>query len=147
LAYDCSNKCIFTVPNKWCNVIDHLFSFATQATAQTDSVVGAYWNGTNWDTSCCIPGVVVVSANATAVPIGWFITISLQQLNAAMQASSACLLITDRNAGILGNTYVLYSPILTAAQKGAMKVYPQFAGHNYPILLGSNIPLTPQGLD
>ena len=128
-------------------MIDHLFVFSTQAVAQADPVVGAYWNGTNWDTSRCIPGVTAVSANATSIPIGWFITISLPALNPAMQALPSCVLITDRTAGIAGQPYVLYTMAsLTLAQANAMKIYPQFCGNNYPVLLASNNPLAAGGL-
>lgn len=54
-------------------MIDYLFNFADQATAQNDSVVGAYCYGTMWRSDCCIPNVQVWNAaqDTTTQTTGW----------------------------------------------------------------------------
>lgn len=142
-------------------MIDHLMNFATEAAAQADPIVGAYWTPADnegdpgaWRGDCTIPGVSVYSITGSqtititnpdgstsqeTVPTtqpfpGWFIIISLTAVDPNLQAETGCILIADRDMANAGNpNFLLYTqPGLTSAELAAAKVSPTFAGSNYP---------------
>ncbi len=125
-------------------MIDHLLTFTSEAAAQADPVVGAYWTAPNsdspggWRSDVCIPGVAVYTLNSGSranLP-GWFIVISLPALTAALQSAGngmACVLIADRDAAARGDAdFILYALGLSQQQLSSTFVEPTFAGSNYP---------------
>jgi hypothetical protein len=140
-------------------MIDYLFCFADQPTAQADPVVGAYWragvndNPGSWRGDVCIPGVQVWNpAQDTTTPAtgpggigtvnvvthtyqpGWWIIIALPVRNAALDGLAALILTADRdlaNAGEPMTSFVLYSKEPLSSIEGLM-LAPTFAGSNYP---------------
>ena len=130
-------------------LIDHLLTFASEAAAQTDPIVGAYWivsdsdSPGGWRGDVCIPAVSVYTKNADGSrnqSPGWFIVISLPALDPALQNAgngTACVLIADRDAANAGNAnFILYAPGLSQQQLAATFVEPTFAGSNYPFGVG-----------
>ena len=122
-------------------MIDYILAFADEPTAQADPVVGAYYipdangNPGAWRGDICIPNMsVTVTATGQPLDSQWRIVIALPARNAALDASPALGLVTDRdaaNAGAPMSTFVLYSNV-PLASLSALQVSPVFAGSNYP---------------
>jgi len=119
--------------------------FASAAAAQTDPVVGTYWNppitfqGTplpgSWRGDITIPSV---SVNATGFT-GFAIMIALPAVNASLQSNSGCLFIVRRDTAV----YSYVSSAVTQAQLNTALITPNFAGNSYPFqgVTGSTAPL------
>lgn len=143
-------------------MFDYVLSFADQATAQADPVVGKYWNPGNpkanppipgaWRGDCVIRGVQVWSpANDVTTPTtfngqtvnvvthtflpGFWLVISKTNRDAALDNIGAPLvLVADRDAANAGAPATTF--ILFANEAIAtldqMHIQPVFAGSNYP---------------
>lgn len=126
-------------------MIDHLMTFASEAEAKADPVVGQYfttvdtWSG--WRGDCCIPGVFAWSpADNTEVngevvrqpyDTNWRILISEPEANSELMASGFCHLVTDREAAVDGQPFILQT-ILTDAELNSIALEPTFLGSAYP---------------
>lgn len=129
-------------------MIDHLMTFATEAAAKADPVVGTYNINGVWRGDCCIPNVFVWSpaSNTTngtdpitgqpiimrhAYDTNWRIIISKPTQDAALSALASCHLVTNRDAANAGQPFVIQS-VLTDVQLAALAIEPTFAGSSYP---------------
>lgn len=136
-------------------MIDHLMTFASEAAAKADAVVGQYWISDGqghaaWRGDCCIPNVFVwaPASNTTVTGVdgngnpitstvrhaydsNWRIIISKPVKDAALAASANCHLVADRDAAARGLPFVLQT-VLTDAQLNALAIEPTFAGSAYP---------------
>jgi hypothetical protein len=133
-------------------MIDHLLRFDTEAAAQADPVVGAYFVQGAWRGDICIPNVSVYAVTGTQTitdpdtgtsyqadvrtPFsGWYIVISLSEISAALRdlPGNLCRMITDRDAANRGDAFVRYvAPDVTQADLATAIVEPTFAGSRYP---------------
>jgi hypothetical protein len=131
-------------------MIDHLMTFADEARARTDAVVGQYFSNGAWRSDCCIANVFVwVPADETTVSASdgngntitttvrqpydanWRLVIARPQPDAALTAHPACHLVTDRDAAMAGQTFVIQS-VLSEVELAALALEPVFAGASYP---------------
>lgn len=114
-------------------MIDHLMTFASEAAAKADAVVGTYVGGDgSWRGDICIPNVAVtVTATGQPFDSSWRIVIAKPTQDAALSALSSCHLVTDRDAAAAGQSFILQS-VLSTAQLAALTLSPVFAGSNYP---------------
>jgi hypothetical protein len=125
-------------------MIDHLMTFASEAAAQADPVVGKYWTAPDaqgdpgtWDASRVIPGVSVYTLNddGSQTPYsGWFIVIAAAALDPNLEAEPGCILIADRDkANANDPSFMLYTqPGMSESELAASRVSPVFAGTTYP---------------
>src|SRR5581483_10765162 len=114
-------------------MIDHLMTFADEATARADPVVGKYWTppsddnpAGSWRGDVTIPGVEVYTLSGYQTitnpdgstyqsPIkvndpGWFIVIALPALDPNLEAEAGCVLIADRDMASAGKPgFLLYT--------------------------------------
>ena len=139
---------------------DYILAFASQAAAQADPIVGAYWiapsamTPSGWQGDCCTPGLAVTTKgsggeiNAT-MPDGstqtqpgpdlpydnlWRINIRTRERNAALEGSPALEVAADYGAftsGVAFPGYLLPCTVFPAASMGALGVSPQIAGAAY----------------
>jgi hypothetical protein len=139
-------------------MIDHLMTFATEADAKADPVVGAYWivdagsqGGGVWRPDICIPGVTVwnpaqdvTTTDANGFPLithtpidsNWRIIVALGQQSPALSALPQCHIVADRDAAVAGRPFILQTA-LSQAQLSALMLEPTFAGSNYPFGAGA----------
>ncbi len=121
-------------------MIDHLMTYADEATAAAAPELAAYRIGEAWDTSRVIPGVSVYRHLGTEMvadsegdwprelrdPLdGWFLVVALPTRAAALE-TSACVLIADRDAG------TILHAITSAEDLATLRIEPVFAGSDYP---------------
>lgn len=124
-------------------MIDYLFVHPTEADAAASTLLAPYRSGNAWDLSCTIPGVSVFRiTGAETVPddeagvtwerdvrtplAGWFMVLALDERDAALDASSACVLIADRTSGTILHTITSDEDLAT------LGIEPVFAGSDYP---------------
>lgn len=133
-------------------MIDHLLAFDSEVTAQSDSIVGAYWvsdsqGAGTWRSDVCIPGVFVWAptldiittdpitgfsiVNHTPYDNQWRIVIALPQQDMVLSGSAACELVADRDAANKGLPFILQSN-LSDSDLEQLLLEPVFAGSNYP---------------
>lgn len=134
-------------------MIDHLMTFASEAAAKADPVVGQYYtapgpNGPGgWRGDCCIPNVFVwqPSADTTVTDpstgfvstvhhpfdTNWRVIIARLSADPALTALASCHLVTDRDAAAVGQPFVVQS-VMTQAQLNTLALSPTFAGSAYP---------------
>lgn len=126
---------------------DYILAFASQAAAQADPVVGAYWTAPSamspggWEGDCCVPGlsVTIIGSGGGAGPdlpydALWRINIRLPVRNAAIEASPALEVAADYGAfesGIAFPGYILPCTVFPTASMSALGVSPQIAGAPY----------------
>ena len=134
-------------------MIDYIFAFADQTTAQADPQVGAYFINGAWRGDVCIPGLGVsvlgtgqpmtgtdLNGNTTTwtgpnAPLDalWRILISLPAQDSTLASSAGLEVMADRDVAQAGGAlsdYVLWSSI-PLTNLAALSVSPQFAGSNY----------------
>lgn len=122
-------------------MIDYLFSFPDEATAQADPVVGQYYrtpstdDAGGWRADCSFPCQVFDNTDPTA-PValpGFFLWLALTFANDAMKASSALVLAADRDLAAQGNpNFILQRGPLAPADLSTVTVSPVIAGSRYP---------------
>lgn len=131
-------------------MIDHLMTFASEAAAKADPVVGQYWQsdgkgGGGWRSDVCIPNVLVWNpANDTTTVVNginmvthtpidanWRLIITSAAIIPALQAMTQCHGIFDRDAAGKGSSFVLQS-VMTLTQLDALMIQPTFMGSAYP---------------
>lgn len=118
---------------------DYFCIFTNQAAAEADAIVGPYWNGDDWDRSTTFPGVAVSTPSALVDGIsavtGFWIVVSSQTDNAALDAKSNCVMKLDRQAAVLGNSFVV-AATLTGTGRTSFTFSPVPHGSHYPRPLG-----------
>lgn len=123
-------------------MIDYLFVHPSEADAAAAPLLAPYRAGDEWDLSRAIPGVAVyrITGMETVTPpdmepferevreplIGWFMILALDERDEALDASPACVLIADRDSGVILHT------ITTAEDLATLGIEPVFAGSDYP---------------
>jgi len=132
-------------------MIDHLMSFASEATAHTAlDPLGYGSGGTTWDQSRCIPNLQMVIVepvwdNTNPLnPIlvtpqqniaGWWILISLPALNNTLKTmvsgGPACKIIYNRDL----ITQIYNAPVANSTQISQARIAPVFAGSTYTFVL------------
>lgn len=121
------------------NEIDYFCIFASAASAQADGPVGAFWNGTAWDTSTTFPGVSVTTPQALVNGIssltGFWIVVSRTAASAALDADANCVMKLDRDAGSVNGNFVLAAAI-TGTNRTSLVFQPTPFGSGYPRPLG-----------
>lgn len=93
------------------NEIDYFCLFTNAAAAQTDPNVGAFWDGTRWDTSTAFPGISVQTSapniNGINPNTGFWIMISRPAINAGL--TSSCVMALDRDRASNNGQFVLFA--------------------------------------
>lgn len=121
------------------NEVDYFCIFSSQATAQVDSAISPYWNGTTWDQSQTFPGISVTTPQALVNGIsslaGFWIEIASAGPNAALDADVACVLKLDRDVAAVNGAFVLGAAI-TGGNRTSLTFKPVPAGSAYPRPLG-----------
>jgi hypothetical protein len=119
--------------------IDYFCIFSSAATAQADGPVGAFWNGTVWDTSTTFPGVSVVTpaalVNGISPITGFWIIVSRPADSPALDADTACVMTLDRDLGKINGNFVLAGS-LTGTNRTSATFSPVPHGSAYPRPLG-----------
>lgn len=114
-------------------MIDHLMTFANEADAQADSVVGTYYVNGMWRGDICIPGArVTVISTGLLYDANWRIMISKPTQDMTLSALSSCHLVTNRDLASKGPAVFVIQSILTQQQLAALDIEPTFMGSNYP---------------
>lgn len=80
--------------------IDYFCWFGAEAAARVDSGVGAYWNGTAWDTSQTF--IVTAASGGGSLPGNFAIIVSKPARDAALDADNQCGLVIDRDLLVAG---------------------------------------------
>ena len=119
--------------------IDYFCIFSSATTAQADGPVGAFWNGTVWDTSTTFPGVSVVTPQALVNGIssltGFWIIISRVADSPALDADINCVMSLDRDIAKVNGNFVLAAAI-TGSNRTNLTFQPVPHGAAYPRPLG-----------
>jgi hypothetical protein len=108
-------------------MFDYLMTFADEATAQADPVVGRYYYvDESWDTSRVMPNVAVtVHETGLLYDDSWWIMIASDQQSAALRDHPACFLVADRRTG------GLIDSSLPIPELALLRVAPVPAGSDY----------------
>jgi hypothetical protein len=118
-------------------VIDYFCIFSGAAAAQADATVGAFWNGSVWDTSTTFPGVSVTTPQALVNGIssltGFWIIVSQRAANPALDA--ICVMKLDRDLGLVNGAFVLAATIV-GSNRSSLTFSPVPHGSGYPRPLG-----------
>jgi hypothetical protein len=133
-------------------MIDHLMTFASQADAMSDPIVGKYYlsDPGEWRGDCCIPHVFAWSPADDIISIidgvevverqpydtNFRLLISEKEVNSALTSHPACHLVTDRDAAIAGKPFIIQTT-LTDEQLTSMAIEPTFHGSSYPFSVAS----------
>jgi hypothetical protein len=110
---------------------DYFFLFPTQAAAQADATVGAYWSATDatWRGDVCFPGLTWISSQSLS---GWMIMISGTGGIPALEGHPRLILKLDRDAAVSGKPFVIQSPGMTTNGRTSMVFLPVPMGSKYP---------------
>ena len=127
-------------------MIDHLMTFASEAAAKADPVVGSYFANGEWRSDICVAGVFVwaparnsigTDPNGTSYVVrqsydtNWRIIIAKAAPDPTLLSLPSCHLVADREAAAAGRPFILQS-ILSEAQLAELALEPTFAGSSYP---------------
>ena len=119
--------------------IDYFCIFSNAAAAQADGPVGAFWNGTVWDTSTTFPGITVVTPaaliNGISPITGFWIMVSRIADSPALDADTNCVMTLDRDVGKINGNFVLAAAI-TGTARTNLTFHPIPLGSGYPSPLG-----------
>lgn len=120
--------------------IDYFCIFTNAAAAQADGPVGAFWNGTVWDTSTTYPGVSVATPaaliNGISPITGFWIIVSRPAASGALDADTSCVMKLDRDLGKVNGNFVLAASV-TGTNRTNLTFQPvPFDGPGYPRPLG-----------
>lgn len=121
------------------NEIDYFCIFSNVASAQADGPVGAFWNGSTWDTSTTFPGISVTTPQALVNGIssvtGFWIMVSRPVADAGLDADTNCVMTLDRDLGKVNGNFVLAAAI-TGSNRTSLLFQPTPFGSGYPRPLG-----------
>lgn len=127
-------------------MIDHLMTFASEADARDDPVVGTYFVDGQWRSDICVAGVFVwmpasntigTDPNGTPYVVrqsydaNWRVIIAKAAPDPSLTSLSSCHLVADREGAAAGRPFILQS-ILSEAALADLALEPMFAGSNYP---------------
>lgn len=120
--------------------IDYFCIFSNAAAAQADGPVGAFWNGSTWDTSTTFPGISVATPqaviNGVSSVTGFWIIVSRPAANAGLDADTNCVMKLDRDQGKVNGNFVLGASV-TGTNRTNLTFQPgPFDGPGYPRPLG-----------
>jgi hypothetical protein len=119
--------------------LDYFCIFSNAASAQADTNVGAFWNGTAWDQSTVFPGVSVVTpaalVNGISPITGFWIVVSRPVDNPGLDADTACVMKLDRDLAAANGAFVL-AATLTGTNRTSATFQPVPNGSGYPRPLG-----------
>ena len=122
-------------------LIDYFFLFATATAAETDPVVGAFYNVPNtiWRPDVCFPGLKVVTPqtviNGISSLTGFWLLIAQATPNVALAANANLVMVLDRDAANANGAFVLAASI-TGTNRSNLTFSPTPFGANYPQPLG-----------
>ena len=122
-------------------MIDYFFLFATQAAAEADPVVGAFYDATDgvWRPDVCFPGTNVATPQAVINSIssltGFWLIIAQTNPNAALAADANLVMALDRDAANAGRSFVT-SAVITGTNRTSLTFSPTPFGAKYPQPLG-----------
>ena len=126
-------------------MIDHLLTFASEAAAKADPIVGTYFLNGEWRSDICAAGVFVwaPASNTTGTdPNGspyvvrhsydtnWRIIIASAAPDPSLSSLPSCQLVADREAAAAGKPFILQS-MLNETQLAELALEPTFAGSSY----------------
>ena len=130
---------LFAGPACAVDQIDYFCIFSNAAAAQADGPVGAFWNGTNWDTSTTFPGITVSTPaaliNGISTLTGFWIIVSRAVDSSALDADTNCIMTLDRDVGSVNGNFVLAAAI-TGTARTNLTFHPIPLGSGYPSPLG-----------
>lgn len=130
---------LLSTSSAYAGQIDYFCIFANAAAAQADANVGAFWNGSAWDTSTVFPSISVTTPQALVNGIssltGFWILVSRPVANAGLDANTACVMKLDRDQGMVNGNFVLAAAI-TGSNRTSLTFQPVPHGSGYPRPLG-----------
>jgi hypothetical protein len=127
-------------------MIDYLMTFASEAAAKADPIVGSYFVDGQWRSDICVADVFVwVPASNTigtdpngtpyvvrqAYDTNWRVIIAKPAPDPSLSLLPSCHLVADRDAAAAGRPFILQS-ILSEVQLAGLALEPTFAGSSYP---------------
>ena len=120
--------------------IDYFCIFTNAAAAQADGPVGAFWNGTTWDTSTTYPNTSVTTPaaliNGISPITGFWIVVSRPAPSSALDADTNCVMKLDRDLGKVNGNFVLAASISGTNRTNLTFQPVPFDGPGYPRPLG-----------
>ena len=122
-------------------MIDYFFLLATEAAAEADPIVGAYWISdlAQWRPDVCFPGTKVATPQAVINGIssltGFWLIIAQTNPNAALAADANLVMALDRDAANAGRSFVT-SAVITGTNRTSLTFSPTPFGAKYPQPLG-----------
>lgn len=127
--------------SSFANEIDYFCIFTSQAAAQVDANVGAFWNAVNtaWDQSVTFPGVKIVTPaaliNGISPITGFWIMVSTVGGNSGLDGDAACVMKLDRDLAAINGSFVLAASI-SGTNRTNLTFSPVPHGSRYPSPLG-----------
>ena len=121
--------------------LDYFLLFTSAAIAQSDSVVGTYWDAIDgvWNLSVVFPGIKVITPQAVINGIssltGFWIIISNAGDVPSLDNHSNLVMKLDRDIAAQGGSFVL-SSVITGTSRTNLTFQPGPQGHKYPHPLG-----------
>lgn len=123
-------------------MIDYLFSFPDEATAQADPVVGQYYrtpstdNAGGWRADVVLTpqvfdGTVDINGNLIALP-QFFVWVALSQSDDALLSDTALVIAANRHMANMGMPDAVLRTTLTQDQLATFSISPVIAGAKAP---------------
>jgi hypothetical protein len=79
-------------------MIDHLMTFASEAVAKADPVVGSYFANGEWRSDMCVAGVFVWAPASNTIDTNWRVIIAKAAPDPTLLSLPSCHLVADREA-------------------------------------------------